>query len=180
MVKKKKTKLVCYDLGCGDNKREGFTGVDKFKTKSVDILCDLFKFPWKLKSNSADEVHASHFFEHIPGELRGKWMDELYRIMKPGAKATIIVPYGGSHRAAQDFTHTWPPVFEESFLYFNKEWRQSNKLTHGHYNLKCDFDYVYGYNLAPDWNLKSDEAKMFGIRHYLGVVSDLQVTLIKK
>lgn len=168
------------DLGCGQNKREGFTGIDFVEGEGIDIVHDLFTFPWPIKDDCVSEVWCSHFFEHIPGMLRGKWMNELYRVMKPEAKATIIVPHGNSNRAAQDFTHAWPPVVPSSFYYFNKGWREANKLTHGHYALTCDFDFGWSDAVTPDWFMRAEEARAFAIRHYHNVADDLQVFLTKR
>ena len=168
------------DLGCGQSKREGFTGVDFVAGEGIDVVHDLFTFPWPFEDDSVEEVHCSHFFEHIPGMLRGKWMDELYRVMKPGAKALIIVPHGNSNRAAQDFTHAWPPVLFCSFYYFNKSWRDANKLTHGHYDLKCDFDFAWADALAGDWAMRAEEARVYALRHYNNVADDLHIHLTKR
>ena len=178
--KHKELSLLRVNLACGQTKEVGWTGVDFVKTPVTDIVHDLFKFPWPFKDESVDEVFCSHFFEHIPGMIRGKWMDELYRIMKPEAKATFFMPYFQSARSMQDFTHAWPPVGAQSFLYFNKEWRNQNKLTHGHYDLKCDFDFTYGYLMQNDFAAKHEEARNFGVRHYWDVVNDIQVVLEKR
>jgi SAM-dependent methyltransferase len=172
--------MVKLDLGCGDNKKEGFTGVDKFKTPSVDIEHDLLTYPWPFEDNSVDEVHCSHFFEHIPGMDRPKFMDEIHRVLKPKAQATIIIPYGRSPRSVQDFTHQWPPIVEESFLYFNKAWREANKLTHGYYEMTCDFDFGFGHSIDGMWAQRSEDARAFAMRHYWNVASDLHVVLTKR
>lgn len=172
--------MVKLDLACGQNKREGFTGVDFVQADGVDIVHDLFTFPWPFDDDSVEEAFCSHFFEHIPGMLRGQWMDELYRVMKVGAKATVIVPHGMSVRALQDFTHAWPPVVPFTFFYFNKGWREANKLTHGHYDLKCDFDFQWGDAVNHPWNMRAEESRNFAMAHYWNVVSDLHVTLTKR
>ena len=179
MVARKKAELK-LDLACGDRKEKGFLGVDKFKTPSVDKIVDLMKFPWPWKSGEVDEIRCSHYFEHIPGLDRPKFMDELYRILKKGGKATIIVPYSGSNRAIQDFTHAWPPVCAETFLYFNAKWRKDNKLEHGYYSMKCDFDFGYGYAIGDDWALRSEVTQQFAVKHYHNIASDIQVTLTKR
>ena len=176
-TKRKELKL---DLACGDRVTEGFIGVDKFKTPSVGKVVDLLKFPWPWKDGEVDEVVCNHFFEHIPGMDRPKFMDELYRVLKKGAKASISVPYGGHNRAFQDFTHAWPPVFAESFLYFNKKWREDNKLTHGYYAMKCDFDFGYGFAPDPDIAVKSSDVQQFALKHYHNAATDMQVTLTKR
>lgn len=126
------------DLGCGAHKRPGFTGVDVADLFGVQRV-DLLRFPWPWASASIDEVHCSHFFEHVPGKLRGAWMDELWRVMKVGAHATIVVPAWNSPGAVQDFTHEWPPVCPESFAYFNKAMREAMGVEH--YGVRCDFDF---------------------------------------
>jgi hypothetical protein len=172
------------DLGCGDNKREGFTGVDKYKTASTDAEVDLFVFPWPI----ADEVHMSHFFEHVPARTRPKFIEEIFRILKEpvrdgeqlvkeGGKATFITPM--YDRMFQDFTHEWPPIIPGSYLYFNKIWREQNKLTHGEYDIKCNFDFVYGYSLNPTIQARNTEYQQFALQHYNNAASDLHVTLTK-
>lgn len=168
------------DLACGNNKKEGYTGVDKFETPSVDIVHDLLTYPWPFESESVDEAHCSHFFEHIPGKQRPAFMDELYRVLKKGAKVTLITPYYKSPRATQDFTHEWPPISEETYLYFNKQWRETNKLTHGYYEMSADFDYTGGYSQDPVWAMRSEESKAFAMRHYWNTILDLWVTLVKR
>jgi hypothetical protein len=173
-------KLMKLDLGAGLNCREGFEGVDFVAAPGIKHVVDLLKFPWPFGDASVEEVHSSHFYEHIPGKLRPKFMEELYRILVPEGKATIVCPYHSSVRAIQDFTHEWPPVAAESFLYFNKGWREQNRLTHGYYDMKCDFDFSYGYVINGTWAVRQDEARQFGIQHYNNTVDDISVTLVRR
>jgi SAM-dependent methyltransferase len=168
------------DLACGNNKREGFLGVDKFATDATDHTFDLLTFPWPIADGAVAEVHCSHFFEHIPGQLRPRFMDEVYRVLKTGGQAVIITPYWSSMRSIQDFTHEWPPVCEASFMYFNKGWRETNKLTHGAYNMKCDFDFGYGWTLDNDITVRHQDAQQFSVKHYNNAVLDVHVTLTKR
>lgn len=163
------------DIACGQNKQTGFIGVDIAKCEGVDVVHDLNTYPWPFKSNSVDEAFCSHFVEHV-GCLM-KFMDECYRIMKPGAKLTILAPYYTSMRCWQDPTHV-RAISEASFLYYNKDWRVQNKLDH--YPIKADFDYTYGYVISQEWASRAEEAKLFAIRHYWNVVSDIQVTMTKR
>lgn len=166
------------DLGCGDRKEEGFYGIDIAKTEQADYVFDLTQTPWPIDDAVVDEIACSHFFEHLTGAQRIKFMEECYRIMKKGTKLVVIVPYWSSMRAIQDPTHQWPPLCEASFLYFNKEWMEKNKLQH--YNINCDFDYSYGYSLDNDLLVRNIEWQQFAVKHYIQSVNDLQVTLTKK
>jgi hypothetical protein len=182
-------------LACGDNKPEGFKGVDIAKTKSADYVQNLLVFPWdQFKNNSVDEIECSHFVEHIPHgdgyhDPFFQFFDEIYRILKPAefdpsnpniptkGFARITCPYYSSMRAWQDPTHQ-RAISEASFLYLNKQWRVDNKLDH--YPVECDFDFTYGYVLTPEWQNRSQEAQTFAIQHYKNVVSDIQVILTKR
>ena len=174
-IKKDMTKV---DIGCGDNKREGFFGIDKFKTDSTDMVADLFEFPWPIESDSVEELHCSHFFEHIPAKLRRQFMEEIHRVLKVGGKANFITPYGD--RNLQDPTHEWPPVVPGSFLYYNQDWLKQNKLMHGDYVTTSNFDFTYGYNLHPNVSARNQEYQQYALQFYNNAATDLFVTLIKK
>lgn len=169
--------LLKLDLACGQRKQEGFTGVDISTGSQADVLCDLTVAPWPFDDASAEEAFCSHFVEHLTGRQRILFMDELWRVLIPGGKATVLSPYYTSMRAWQDPTHE-RPVSESDFLYYNREWRETNGLSH--YPIMADFDFSYGYILYPDWVGRSQEQRDFAIRHYWNVVSDIQVILTKR
>jgi SAM-dependent methyltransferase len=163
------------NLACGQIQVEDYFGIDIVPGDNVKAVVDLEKFPWPIKSASADEIICSHYVEHTSDLI--KFMDEVYRILKPGGKIKIIAPYYTSVRCWQDPTHK-RAISEASFLYFNKQWRESNKLDH--YSIKSDFDYTYGYDINATWGNRSDEARNFAITHYWNVVNDIHVVLTKK
>ena len=179
-----KTKI---DLACGDAKKEGFFGVDIADIEGVDLVHDLTVYPWPIEDNIADEINCSHYIEHIKHdtpltdikELLNKstsfdefkenmlnaerhqdgfirFMKEVYRILKPGGKVRIIAPYVMHTRAFGDPTHE-RYIHDMSFAYFNKEWREANKLEH--YNIDVDFDIRYSYSIDQDLILKSAEVR---------------------
>jgi hypothetical protein len=188
LIKKliKEEKPVRLNIACGQQKVEGFIGIDKVKTEATDIVWDLESYPWSfVPDNCVDEITISHYVEHVVNLPR--FMDEIYRVMKSpwvnkegekvNSKVTIVCPYYSSMRAMQDPMHI-RPISEASFLYYNKDWRAANKLDH--YGIKSDFDYQYGYSLMPEWASRSQEARDFAIRHYMNVITDIYVTMTKK
>jgi hypothetical protein len=193
--KKTELKVLKLSLACGDRKPDGFKGVDLVKTSATDYVFDLLKFPWTaFKDNSVDEIECSHFVEHIPHgdgyhDLFFQFFDEMHRILKPAefspdnpniplrGFATIVTPYYSSMRAWQDPTHQ-RAISEASYLYLNKKWREDNKLDH--YDVHCDFDFTYGYSMQPEWQNRNQETQMFAVQHYINVVNDLQVQLVKR
>lgn len=194
--------LTILDLGCGDNKINveaaiqnalapvGSTvnviGVD-FYTDNADVKHDLSKGPYPFKDESIDGAFSNHFIEHLTGPERIVFFNEMYRILKPGARMRLIHPYYKSSRAVQDPTHKFPPICEESYLYWDKQWREANKL--GHYLGNCDFEAVprgtgketkifYTWQ-DPAWANKNEETRNFAIRHYWNIVADMIVDLVK-
>jgi hypothetical protein len=166
------------DLGCGRAKKPGFTGIDVSADTDADIVHDLTVVPWPIADGSVDEAYSAQFFEHLDGRQRIAFMHELYRILKPGAQATIITPYWTSGRAMQDPTHQWPPLLESSYLYYNADWREKNGL--GHYGIHCDFDFRFAFQYTDAWAAKSTEEKAFARLHFLNVVTDLHVFLTRR
>ena len=91
------------DLGCGDQKREGFQGVDRVPLPGVDILCDIDREKLPLADGSVTEVYSMHFMEHVTDLVTV--MEELWRVCEKDAKITIAVPYFTSVGAFRDPTH---------------------------------------------------------------------------
>lgn len=58
--------------------------------------------------------------EHLGAPSRGflGFMDELWRVMKPGGQFAFVVPYGESHGMIQDPSHIHP-MNETEMLYFD-------------------------------------------------------------
>lgn len=181
MTKLNKKRL---DIACGNNLQKGFIGIDIVgKPESqAEIVHDLLTFPWPFEDNSIDETFCSHFLEHIPhgngyNDPMFEFMDELYRVLKPGAGATFICPYYTSVRAFQDPTHQ-RFINEPMFNYFNEDWRKLNKLTH--YPIKCNFEIIkLDHAIAEELNGKAQDAIAYQAMHMWNVVMDLQVTLRK-
>jgi hypothetical protein len=176
--RKAEPKFLKLDLGCGQNKRDGFIGVDVSKEAKPDQNVNLFVFPWPWKNESVEEIHCSHFFEHVPALIRFPFMDECYRILAPNGRVTLISPCWTSSRAIQDPTHQWPPLAPASFLYFNKRWREDNKLTH--YPVRCDFDFGFSYSISPTYLGRSQDFLQASVETMLNVAMDLQVVLTKR
>jgi predicted SAM-dependent methyltransferase len=172
-------KIVKLDIACGQNKQEGFFGIDIAAAPGVDLVHDLNVHPWPIKTESVSEARASHYFEHVPGRLRPAFMEDLWRVLVPGGKCLIIVPYWSSVRATQDWTHEWPPLSENSFLYWNAAWLAQNKLDHGSYVSKANFNFTFGYMPSPEHGQRQEEARSFAFRNYVNAISDVWVTIEK-
>ena len=198
------SKGVRIDLACGQNCREGFEGADLL-APNVKYKVDLMKFPWPWKDNSVDELHSSHFIEHIEAksieekdldlsrcaeigiaesairkDFLGKDMlfaffDESYRILKPNGKMTVICPALRSNRAFQDPTHR-RFIPAETFLYMNAKWRADNKLDH--YRATCNFDVKCDPIVPIEMTTYHPEAQQVKLMHYWNTIVDWTTALI--
>lgn len=201
------------DIGCGKNKKAGFFGVDQYAMEGVDAVCDLTSTHWNLNlspgvevplqsiswvetglamiadralpDDSVEEVHCSHFLEHLSGSQRVRFFNELYRVMKPGAKGLFIIPHWASNRAYGDPTHAWPPVSEMSFYYLKKEWRldQGNAphtdVAWNPAGFSCDFEVTWGYAMHPLIAPRHPEAQQWMLQFYKEAAQDTHATVTK-
>jgi hypothetical protein len=175
---REEAKQLRLDLGCGKNPREGFTGVD-IRNFGQPIVADLRK-KWPWADGSVEEVHCSHFVEHLSAVERIHFANELYRVLVPEGKATVIAPHWNSPRAYGDLTHQWPPICEWWFLYLNKEWRES-QAPHSGYTDEVNFEITYGYSLRPDLNNSRDEHyRQYAMQNYKDSCQDIISTWVKK
>lgn len=132
------------NIGCGNRRLPGWIGLDKVQTPAADIVRDL-KRGLPFEDSSVDEILCDNVLEHIgPVEDFIFVLNEMYRVLKPGAVCTIIVPNAGSQGAWQDPTHVRAFV-PRSALYWNQD-LQWAKL----YGITADFDVNIWLEGDPD------------------------------
>ena len=172
------------DLGCGPNKKEGFVGIDSIAFDGVDHVLDIGTERWPFDNETVDEAHASHFLEHLTATQRVHFYNELYRVLKPGMSATIIVPHWNSTRAYGDPTHQWPPVSEFSFYYLSREWRAGNAphtdIKHNSQGFDCHFEATWGYGMHPALFARNPEYQQFALSWHKEAAQDLHANLMKR
>jgi len=172
--------LIKLDLGAGQNPREGFEGVD-LNAPNPAHRVDLFSYPLPWADSSVDELHCSHFVEHLPATTTpdGRdyllaFFDECWRILKPGGVMTVIVPNARSNRAFQDPTHR-RFIVAESFLYLSADWRASQKLDH--YRVSCNFSANVVPIIPTELSLLHPEAQARRFNESWNTILDWQATL---
>lgn len=124
------------NVGCGRNHLDGWVNIDHAALPGVDIVAELDdrdKVSLPFPDESGDEFLLSHVIEHIRYPL--PLMQELWRVAKPGARMTIVCPYGSSDDADEDPTHV-RRMFLNSFAYFGQP-----------------FYYRADYGYRGDWDL---------------------------
>lgn len=174
--------VLRLDLACGQQKREGFIGVDFVDALKGDypefVLWDLNIFPWPWEDSSVYELNCSHYVEHIgfdEGHDLITFMNECYRILTPQGTIKITHPYATSPRAFQDPTHK-RYINEITWKYFDAKWRELAKVSH--YPITADFEIVSAVAVMnPEWAPRAEEARHWAMRHLWGTVDDFMVTL---
>lgn len=111
---------IMLDLGCGENKNPGYTGMDKRPLDGVDIVHDIENIPYPLGDDSCAVIVMSHVIEHIKPWLTLDVINECWRLLEPDGLLLISTPYGGSFRYFQDPTHC-NPWNEATPTYFDPE-----------------------------------------------------------
>lgn len=123
------------NLGCSDDRKPGYIGVDIASGPGVDEVADLNnRWPWE--DSSVDEIFAHDVFEHL-NNVQKTWiagfpvtlhrngkiwaMNEAHRVLKPGGLLDMTVPcvyLSDGHinpGAFADPTHatywTWDDIF---------------------------------------------------------------------
>lgn len=205
------TLITKLDLGCGSNKKPGFYGVDRIKFDGVDLVFDLAKrnpdyiaevakyragelagepcvtneyVAWPFAADSIDEFHCSHFIEHLDWPQRIHFFNELWRVLKVGAKGQLILPHWASMRYYGDPTHK-EPMSEFAFYYLSKRWRLDEKnaphtdIKHNPNGYNCNFEVVWGHSLHPLLQSRNQEYVTHALTFWKDAAQDLIANFTK-
>ena len=171
------------NLGCGGHKLEGYVNVDSNPEENPDVVADLGCDCWPFEENSVDEANASHILEHLYTEELFHFMQELYRVCKPGAQIQVAVPHPRHDLFLNDPTHK-RPVTVGTLAMFCKEHVETLKrekglhLTPFYKYLDIDF-YLHPkvmYGLDPAQDPKDPELE-WKMKHLNNVCMEIRVVL---
>lgn len=185
------TTALRLDLGSGPHPSFGFTGVDSIAFSPEIAQCNLGAYGWPWPDNSVDEAKASHVIEHLTGQQRIAFCNELYRVLKPKAICVVTVPHWASHRAYGDLTHQWPPVSESWFEYLSAMWRElyAPHTDESHmrtlngasgYGYSCDFDVQWSAVYREDIAIRHRDYQEMARTHYKDVILDMIAIFTKR
>ena len=95
------------NLGAGNEIMEGATNHDRTLHRSeIAVAHDLNELPWPWEDGSFDVIVARAVLEHLRITLVQS-MDECWRILRPGGRIVLKVPYWKNESAYTDPTHYW-------------------------------------------------------------------------
>ena len=125
------------NLGANDRAFPGFLSVDI--VPPADQIADLTQ-TWPWSDSSVEEIIAFDVFEHLPDKRHT--MNELWRVLKPGGRATVEVPTISGVGACCDPTHNslWSAG---DFEYYEKgNFARERFRNSAYYGVKADFRIV--------------------------------------
>lgn len=79
--------MLKIDLGCGEEVREGFEGLDIREVPGVRYVADARRIPFD--DSSVDELNASRLVEYLGVNELEEFLREWHRVLKPGGKLHI-------------------------------------------------------------------------------------------
>ena len=129
------------NLGCGNDYRVGWDNWDISKDCKSDLVIDIAKESWPIRSKHYDQIYCSGVLEQIlKNDELLHIMNESWGCLKDNGAMTIIVPSAKYSVAFQD-PHDVRFFTEGTFKYF----------CHGTHEYKM-FGKVYGYK---PWKIQS-------------------------
>lgn len=165
------------DLGCGNKKAEGCLGIDKVPGEQVDYVFDLLEtMPWPIDDNAVDYLHACFLLPYFTWPQRIAFMEEAWRVLKPGAQIKIVVPHWLGARAVAHPDYKWPPFSELAFACYDKTVRDQ----HGMADMKCDFIVTYAPGFDPEVAAWHDERRAYAAKYHANAVVDIHASLIAR
>lgn len=93
------------DIGCGNNKKEGFYGIDHFAFPAVDKVFDFNNPAWPLPDSHFEYARISHVIEHV--RETQIFLTEIHRICEHGAEVYFETPHFSWIDSWNDPTHLW-------------------------------------------------------------------------
>ncbi len=108
------------NLGCGEDKKEGYINVDWSPLVKPDVVHDLNTIPYPFDDHSVDSIEAFHVLEHL--EKPFAIMKEFHRILVPGGQLHLKLPHFSRGFTHAEHTHGFDVTFP---LYFNPSFSKS-------------------------------------------------------
>ncbi len=116
---------VKLHLGCGSEKRDGWTNIDANPAAQPDIVGSVDALP-QFHDASVDVIEACHLFEHLDYTQARRALIEWARVLKPGGELLLELPdfeacvrILGKYKDERGFDlgligiFGWPPAIDE-------------------------------------------------------------------
>lgn len=86
--------MLKYNIGCGENKLEGFVNVDMAKNSVVepDLILDIRYEKLPCTNETVDQIWMIHTLEHVEYRYWASIFHEYSRVLKPNGKLFLAYP----------------------------------------------------------------------------------------
>jgi predicted SAM-dependent methyltransferase len=177
------------NLGCGFNKLDGYTNVDKDEGCKPDLVFDCEKI-WPLEQSLVEEIVMYHSIEHM-GETFDTFINlikEMYRVSANNCVWKITVPHYNSDIFHIDPTHV-RKIHPMTLRMFDQAHNIEDMKNNGHYTklgliYKIDIEVVKEvFYLQEPWNSLAGNKNQieninFAGRHYNNVGGDIYIECV--
>jgi len=109
---------VKVNLGAGGDLLAGYINHDLVALPGIAVVHDLNQHPWPWASGSVEEIKIYDVLEHLNDFIGA--MEEISRILVPGGRCHVSVPYWNSWCVSADPTHQ-RGFHELTFRFFDPE-----------------------------------------------------------
>lgn len=98
---------MILNLGAGNDIREGAVNHDRLRHRpEIEVAHDLNVLPWPWGDESFDVIVARAVLEHLRINLLES-VGECWRLLRPGGKLVMKLPYWQHRNSYIDPTHYW-------------------------------------------------------------------------
>jgi SAM-dependent methyltransferase len=94
------------NIGAGRKPTEGAVNLDWREEVAPDVVWDLNVLPWPFDDETFDFIVARAILEHLDHTLIVS-MDECWRVLRPGGRIYVKLPYWHADVSYIDSTHRW-------------------------------------------------------------------------
>jgi len=83
---------IRLNIGCGAYamRAPGWVNVDAVAESAADVVLRVPPLPWE--SATVSEIYAGHFLEHLERAEAADFLDECWRVLRPGGRLGLVVP----------------------------------------------------------------------------------------
>jgi SAM-dependent methyltransferase len=169
---------VRLNVGCADNKVDGFLNLDMDERVRPDVQWDVETTPLPFADSTFDCILASHVLEHVHRII--PLVYDFHRILKPGGHLIAVTPYGGSDdawEAPQHVTYftdkTW--AYFSDRLYDAQQTAGSGARQGYRY---ADWEFIT-VRMIPYPEFVDDPEIEFKRRHWRNVIQEVHAVLKK-
>lgn len=161
--------------------RLGYGNEDGFQKMKISELNE-------IPDESVETLFVVGIFHQLTQEARFQFMNLSYKLLKSKGQIMIVTPYWNTRRYISDPLAKWPPLCEESFYVYSKEWREKEAGEILSLPLTCDFTHKApngmlvipaGHESEPDVAVRNEEFRSFASRFYNNAIMNLHVNLTK-